>query len=117
MSDASSRPKSLYPGEDSHSTRRNTYRKQNRSSTAHVSSYSSVSSRKGRSDPASSSMVVDYYYQMYHPEPEAGNEEDPKSRGRCCSFGTISNEVKGRKRCFVISPIGQEGSEVHQMDY
>jgi hypothetical protein len=109
VSDSSSRGQSPLVDEKNVSERKNEFRKQTRFTW---SSFTSGSSRKCKSDGHSSSLVVDYYYHLYHPENEEENEDDTIARGRCCSFGTIAKEVKGRKRCFVISPIGLEGSEV-----
>ena len=70
---------------------------------------------KLRPKPNGSSMVVDYYYAVQHPN-EADDETGAElARGRACSFGTVlKRDGSSTKKCFVISPIGCDESEVRK---
>ena len=79
--------------------------------SASLLSVSSIGGQgEGRKHNPDASMVVDYYYHLYHPE-IADNQT--AMGGRSYSFGSIAKQPKDKKRCFVISPIGAEGSEVY----
>lgn len=104
-----SRPKSPFGSGEAQSTKRSMYKRHGRLATyASSSSGLGGNSRRGRSDEPTSSMVVDYYYHMHHFQAE----DEDMMKDRKCSFGSIGLQPKEEKRCFVISPIGVEGSEV-----
>ena len=66
--------------------------------TMHRSATSALFRPSGDGD---ASMVVDYYYGMHHRDMTIGENDDGESESE-------------HKRCFVLSPIGPEGSEVRK---
>ncbi|XP_065846741.1 uncharacterized protein [Oscarella lobularis] len=66
--------------------------------TMHRSATSALFRPSGDGD---ASMVVDYYYGMHHRDMTIGENDDGESESE-------------HKRCFVLSPIGPEGSEIRQ---